>query len=56
MSIDDLQAVPRAVFEPTLTLEALQPIIDVAYRYGAIKRRFAANELLSSASRAIDRH
>ena len=40
LSIDDLQATPRALFEPTLTLEALQPIIDVAYRYGAIKRRF----------------
>ena len=38
---------PRAMFEPTLTLEALQPIIDVAYRYGAIKRRFPAKELLS---------
>jgi ABC-type nitrate/sulfonate/bicarbonate transport system substrate-binding protein len=47
LSIDDLQATPRALFEPTLTLEALQPIIDVAYRYGAIKRRFPANELLS---------
>jgi NitT/TauT family transport system substrate-binding protein len=52
MSIDDLQGVPRAVFEPTLTLEALQPIIDVAYRYDAIKRRFPANNLLSKASRA----
>jgi NitT/TauT family transport system substrate-binding protein len=51
LSIDDLQSVPRAVFEPTVALEALQPIIDVAYRYGAIKRRFPANELLSSASR-----
>jgi ABC-type nitrate/sulfonate/bicarbonate transport system substrate-binding protein len=47
LSIDDLQGVPRALFEPTLTLETLQPIIDVAYRYGAIKRRFPANELLS---------
>jgi NitT/TauT family transport system substrate-binding protein len=55
LSIEDLQGVPRAVFEPTLTLEALQPIIDVAYRYGAIKRRFPANELLSSASRASGR-
>jgi len=52
LSISDLQSVPRAVFEPTVTLEALQPIIDVAYRYGAIKRRFSANDLLSSASRA----
>jgi NitT/TauT family transport system substrate-binding protein len=52
MSIDDLQATPRAVFEPTLTLDALQPIIDVAYRYGAIKRRFPAKELLSSVARA----
>jgi len=51
LSIDDLQTVPRAEFEPTLTLESLQPVIDVAYRYGAIKRRFPANELLSSASR-----
>jgi len=55
LSIDDLQATPRALFEPTLTLEALQPIIDVAYRYGAIKRRFSANDLLSSASRTTDR-
>lgn len=46
LSIDDLQAVPRAVFEPTLTLDTLQPVIDVAYRYGAIKRRFPASELL----------
>jgi len=55
LSIDDLQTVPRAAFEPTLTLEALQPIIDVAYRYDAIKRRFPANDLLSSASRPSDR-
>ncbi len=52
LSIDDLQATPRAVFAPTLTLESLQPVIDVAYRYGAIKRRFPANDLLSTASRA----
>jgi len=51
LSIEDLQGVPRAVFEPTLTLEAMQPIIDVAFRYDAIKRRFPANTLLSSASR-----
>jgi ABC-type nitrate/sulfonate/bicarbonate transport system substrate-binding protein len=48
LSIDDLQATPRAVFEPALTLEALQPVIDVAYRYGAIKRKFSANTLLRS--------
>jgi ABC-type nitrate/sulfonate/bicarbonate transport system substrate-binding protein len=51
LSIEDLQAVPRAHFEPTLTLESLQPVIDLAYRYGAIKRSFSANDLLSSASR-----
>jgi NitT/TauT family transport system substrate-binding protein len=46
LSIDDLQGVPRAVFEPTSAPDALQPIIDVAYRYGAIKQRFPAKELL----------
>jgi NitT/TauT family transport system substrate-binding protein len=48
LSIDDLQAVPRAVFEPTLTPESLQPVIDVAYRYGAIKQKFPASKLLSN--------
>ena len=56
MSIDDLQTVPRAVFEPTSALEALQPVIDVAYRYGAIKRRFPAHQMLSSASRPSGSH
>jgi NitT/TauT family transport system substrate-binding protein len=55
LRIDDLQGVPRAKFEPALTLDALQPVIDVAYRYGAIKRTFRASELQSSASTAAAR-
>jgi NitT/TauT family transport system substrate-binding protein len=45
-SPEALGAVPRAKFEPTLTLDSLQPVIDLAARYGAIATPFRAADLL----------
>jgi NitT/TauT family transport system substrate-binding protein len=45
-SPEALGAVPRAKFEPTLTLDSLQPVIDLAARYGAIVTSFRAGDLL----------
>jgi len=48
-SADTLGAVPRAKFEPTLTLGSLQSVIDLAAHYGAIATSFRAEELLGHA-------
>jgi NitT/TauT family transport system substrate-binding protein len=49
-SPEALGSVPRAKFEPTVTLEPLQPVIDMAARYGAIAKPFRAAELQITAS------
>lgn len=49
-SLEDLKLAPRAQFEPTTSLELMQPVIDVALKYGAIKKSFHANDMLSSAA------
>lgn len=41
----DLQAVQRPTFDPVSNLDLLQPLIDVAVRYGAIAKSFPAREL-----------
>lgn len=46
LSPEVLGAVPRAKFEPTLTLESLRPVIDLAAHYGAITTVFRADDLL----------
>jgi NitT/TauT family transport system substrate-binding protein len=50
-TIDDLRASPRAALEPSTQLDLIQPVIDVALRYGAIKKAFPADELLNASVR-----
>jgi NitT/TauT family transport system substrate-binding protein len=45
----DLQAVQRPTFEPVTNMDLLQPLIDVAVKYGAIAKTFRAVELQSPA-------
>jgi len=46
-TVDDLRASPRAQLEPSTELDLIQPVIDTALRYGAIKQAFSAGELLN---------
>jgi NitT/TauT family transport system substrate-binding protein len=47
-TIDDLKASPRAQLDPSTDVALVQPVIDVALKYGAIKKAFPASELFSA--------
>ena len=49
LPVADLQAVQRPTFEPVTNMDLLQPLIDVAVKYGAIAKTFRAAELQSPA-------
>lgn len=42
-----VRAMVRAAYTDKLELSAIQPLIDVAFKYGAIKQRFAATDFVS---------
>lgn len=50
-TVDDLKLSPRAQLEPSTQLDTVQPVIDVALKYGAIKKAFPAEDLFNPAVR-----
>jgi NitT/TauT family transport system substrate-binding protein len=50
-TVEDLKLSPRAALEPSTQLDNVQPVIDVALKYGAIKKAFPAEELFNPAVR-----
>jgi NitT/TauT family transport system substrate-binding protein len=50
-TVDDLKLSPRAQLEPSTQVDLVQPVIDVALKYGAIKKAFPADELFNAAVR-----
>lgn len=46
-SLSDLLLAPRPLFATTTTADLIQPVIDVAAKYGAIKAAFPAHDMLS---------
>ena len=49
-SLSDIKLSPRPIFVPATSPNLLQPVIDVAVKYGAIKTAFPASDVLSTAS------
>jgi NitT/TauT family transport system substrate-binding protein len=52
-TVDDLKLSPRAQLEPSTDTALIQPVIDVSLKYGAIKKSFAAADLLNPAVRPV---
>jgi NitT/TauT family transport system substrate-binding protein len=52
-TVEDLRLSPRAPLEPSTDLDLIQPVIDVSLKYGAIKKAFAAADLLNPAVRPV---
>jgi NitT/TauT family transport system substrate-binding protein len=52
-TVDDLKLSPRAQLEPSTDTALIQPVIDVSLKYGAIKKTFAAADLLNPAVRPV---
>jgi NitT/TauT family transport system substrate-binding protein len=52
-TVEDLRLSPRAQLEPSTDLDLIQPVIDVSLKYGAIKKAFAAADLLNPAVRPV---
>jgi ABC-type nitrate/sulfonate/bicarbonate transport system substrate-binding protein len=50
-----VRTMARVVFADKLDPADIQPLIDVAVRYGAIKQRFPATELFSSGAYGLSR-
>lgn len=50
-TIEDLKLSPRAQLEPSTQADLVQPVIDVALRYNAIKKAFPASELFNATVR-----
>jgi NitT/TauT family transport system substrate-binding protein len=52
-TVDDLKLSPRAQLEPSTDTALIQTVIDVSLKYGAIKKSFAAADLLNPAVRPV---
>lgn len=48
VSPDIIASSTRTIFAETIDLRLIQPVIDVAVRYGALKSRFPASDLLAT--------
>jgi hypothetical protein len=48
LDMDRIRAMNRARFATALDPKLIQPVLDLAFTYGGLPRRFAAAELIAS--------